>query len=203
MVPGVADGAVDAGVEPATAHVRTLTDAILAARVAQGNDGAAEAELCRRFAPRIRLYGLKHLRDEERARDLVQSVLLAVLQRLRSGPLDEPEHLDRFVLGTCRNLALQVRRTDGRAEPTAPEVLHLIPAPAAADRADLPRVRRCMQRLDLRARTVLYLSFGREKSAEDIARALETTAGNVRVLRHRAVAQLRACVDAAAPEVTS
>ena len=44
---------------------------------------AAEAELCRRFAPRIRLYGLRHLRDEDRARDLVQAVLLAVLQAAR------------------------------------------------------------------------------------------------------------------------
>ena len=31
---------------------------------------AAEAELYRRFAQRIRLYGLRHLRDEDAARDL-------------------------------------------------------------------------------------------------------------------------------------
>src|SRR6185436_18903206 len=37
----------------------------------------AAAELCRRFGPRIRLYGLRHLRDEERAKDLVQAVLVA------------------------------------------------------------------------------------------------------------------------------
>jgi hypothetical protein len=32
---------------------------------------AAESELYRRFAPRVRLYGLRHLRDEDAARDLV------------------------------------------------------------------------------------------------------------------------------------
>lgn len=204
MVPGVPDGAFVDGVPPTPGNVRALTDAVLAGRVAGSlADPEAEAELCRRFAPRIRLYGLKHLRDEERARDLVQSVLLVVLQRLRAGPLDQPEHLDRFVLGTCRNLALQARRADGRADPTAPEELHGIPAPPVAERSDLDRVRRCMKRLELRARTVLYLSFAREKPADEIARVLETTAGNVRVLRHRAVAQLRACVDGGSKEIAA
>src|SRR6266566_5663281 len=67
----------------------------------------AEAELCRRFAPRIRLYGLRHLRDEERARDLVQAVLLAVLVAARAGRIEDPERFDRFVLGTCRNTSMR------------------------------------------------------------------------------------------------
>jgi RNA polymerase sigma-70 factor (ECF subfamily) len=54
---------------------------------------------------------------------------------------------------------------------------------------------RCLHRLDARARTVLHLAFTRDKPAAEIARVLETTAGNVRVLRHRAVAQLRRCLD--------
>jgi hypothetical protein len=39
------------------------------------------------------------------------------------------------------------------------------------------------------------LSFNEERSAEEIAARLETTPGNVRLLRHRAVAQLRRCLD--------
>jgi len=42
---------------------------------------------------------------------------------------------------------------------------------------------------------VVHLSFHEERSAEEIAQRLETTAGNVRVLRHRAVARLRRCLD--------
>ena len=45
-------------------------DATLARRIASAapaTDAAAEAELCRRLAPRIRLYGLKHLRNEAAA----------------------------------------------------------------------------------------------------------------------------------------
>ena len=82
----------------------------IAARAADAP--AAEAELCRRFAPRIRLYGLRHLRDEERARDLVQAVLLAVLQAARAGRIADPERVDRFMLGTSRNVAQRMRESD-------------------------------------------------------------------------------------------
>ena len=75
----------------------------------------AEAELCRRFVPRIYLYGRRHLRDEERARDLVQAVLLVVLQAARAGRMAEPEHADRFMLGTCRHLAARVRTAEARS----------------------------------------------------------------------------------------
>jgi hypothetical protein len=46
-----------------------------------GPGGAAESELYRRFAPRVRWYGLRHLRDEEAARDLVQQVMLLVIEK--------------------------------------------------------------------------------------------------------------------------
>ncbi|MBL9013742.1 MAG: sigma-70 family RNA polymerase sigma factor [Myxococcales bacterium] len=154
-----------------------------------------EAELCRRFAPRIRLYGLKHLRDEERARDLVQAVLVAVIEAARAGRIEEPEHLDRYVLGVCRNLALRVHRTDRRSPELVPtEQLDLAGALPPTDALDASALLHCFAALEQRAQTVLTLSFYRDKSAEEIAAVLATTAGNVRVLRHRAVAQLRDCM---------
>jgi RNA polymerase sigma-70 factor, ECF subfamily len=178
------------------------SDAELARRIAASPEAReaeareAEAELCRRFAPRVRLYGLKHLGSEERARDLVQAVLLAVLQAVRAGRVANLEHVDRFVLGTCRHLALRAREADARAEPTDFTRVEL---PAALPDPDLPldlaALFRCLGELDARARSVLHLSFQRDKSAGEIAQALETTAGNVRVLRHRALARLRACLD--------
>jgi len=155
-----------------------------------------EAELCRRFAPRIRLYGLKHLRDEERARDLVQAVLIAVIEAARAGRIEEPQHLDRFVLGVCRNLALRAHRTERRAPEPVPDdqldINGVLPATAALDAGALLH---CLSALEQRAQTVLMLSFYRDKSADEIAAVLATTAGNVRVLRHRAVSQLRDCME--------
>jgi len=156
---------------------------------------AAEAELCRRFAPRIRLYGLRHLRDQDRASDLVQAVLLAVLQAARGGRIDDPERADRFILGTSRHVAQRMRARDQRTRDdegldqlAAPPVEHEHVATAA--------LVRCMGTLDDRGRRIVMLSFNDERPADEIAALLAISAGNVRVLRHRAIAALRRCLDA-------
>src|SRR6478752_3652606 len=80
-------------------------DATLARRVAAARPGTAteaEAELVRRFAPRVRHFGLRHLRDEPGAADLVQQVMLTTIEQLRAGKLREPERIGSFVLGVCR-----------------------------------------------------------------------------------------------------
>ena len=90
-----------------------LSDADLAPRIAAG-DREAEAELCRRMGPRIRLYGIRHLRSPSAADDLVQHVLLKVLEALRTARLRESDKLSHFVLGTCRMTVLDLRQI-GRA----------------------------------------------------------------------------------------
>jgi RNA polymerase sigma-70 factor (ECF subfamily) len=180
----------------AAGELARASDAELATRVAAAGDEAraAEEEICRRFAPRIRLYGLKHLRSEERARDLVQSVLLALLEALRGGRVDEPARLDRFMLGCCRNLALRMQHADARAEASEMEALD-VAAWLPSDDIDAEALLRCMAGLDTRAHAVVHLSFYCDKSAQEIATLLDTSAGNVRVMRHRAMAQLRHCLE--------
>ena len=164
---------------------------------------AAESELCQRFAPRIRLYGLRHLRDEERARDLVQIVLCALLQALRSGKIDDPEKVDRYVLGTCRNSVQRMRSLDERVQPMADEDLAKLLDDAAltaasvmqTDEPPMSALFRCLDALDLRAKKIVHLTFHDEHSTEAIAAELELTPGNVRVLRHRALRALRSCLD--------
>jgi RNA polymerase sigma-70 factor (ECF subfamily) len=155
----------------------------------------AEGELCRRFAPRIRLYGLRHLRDEERARDLVQAVLLAVLVAARAGRIEDAERIDRFVLGTCRNTSLRMREVDARAALVSDEELDVASFLADTEFIETGALVRCLAALDARARMILMGSFFEERSADQIAAALEMTAGNVRVVRHRAIAALRRCID--------
>lgn len=198
--PGSRDGAaVVVRWYRAPAMKAEASDAALLAAIALGGAGLREAEraLCRRYAARIRLYGLRHLRDEERARDLVQTVLLGVLQAAREGRVREPEQLVRFVLGTCRNAVLRLREIDRRAEPATDEVL------AAAAGTEAPRdpvnaavLLRCLGSLGDRARRVLELSFHEELESDEVATRLALTRGNVRVIRHRALAALRACLDA-------
>src|SRR5580765_68705 len=115
-----------------------LNDAELVLQIGSGIDGEAEAELFRRMAPRIRLYGLRHLRDKHAAEDLAQQVLITTLEALRAGRLREPEKLASFVLGTCRMTVLDLRRNAQRKaallEQFGPDLL--APVESSAPRLD-------------------------------------------------------------------
>src|SRR5262245_15126918 len=171
-----------------------LSDADLAPRIAEG-DREAETEMCRRMGPRIRLYGLRHLRSPAGADDLVQQVLLKVLEALRSTRLREPDKLAHFVLGTCRMTVLDLRRSTQRQE----ELLatfgsDLAPAPPPMPRLDDQQLARCVQALKERERSVVVMTFYDDRTAAETAGSLGISEANVRVIRHRAIQQLRVCM---------
>lgn len=176
----------------------TASDGDLARAIASALPGAAQAEeseLYRRFVRRVRLYGLKHLRDEAAAEDLAQEVLLVTIERLRAGEVRNPEEIGSFVLGTSRMLAGSTARKTRRRETLtaqfhAPE-LYAEPADAPGD---IAVVERCLQVLAERDRRVLLLTFYAEKTSCEIAEALGVTGTVVRVARHRALGRLRDCV---------
>src|SRR5689334_9039348 len=93
-----------------------LSDGELVRQIGRANDAAAEAEFVRRIGPRVRLYGLRHLRAPDAADDLTQHVLLTALQALRENRLREPDKLASFVLGMCRMTAMDFRRNAQRKE---------------------------------------------------------------------------------------
>lgn len=176
-----------------------LDDAELARRVAAAGPhgaGAAEAELYRRLAPRVRLYGRKHLRDDQAAADLVQQVLLMTIERLREGKLREPERLASFVFGMCRMVVLDLRRTQARRERLIATYREDVPAadPSSAPRLDHDRVLHCLEHLPERERSVLVMTFYEDASAQAVASTLGLSEGNVRVIRHRGLQRLRDCV---------
>jgi RNA polymerase sigma-70 factor (ECF subfamily) len=174
-------------------------DAALARRIATAGDridSAAETELYRRLAPRVRLYGLRHLRDPHAAHDLMQHVLLMTLERLRAGKLREPERIASFVLGMCRLVVLDIRRGTWRREQLletygdTTEALES-PEPLTLDR---DRLAACLDALAERERSVVALTFFADKPGDEVAKDLGLSAGNVRVIRHRALARLRDCM---------
>ena len=173
-------------------------DAELARRVAEAapaGDHEAEAELCRRLAPRVRLYGLRHLRNEDAAADLMQQVMLLMIERLRRGDVREPERLASFVFGICRMVVLDQQRGHARRERLLESYGDaLSPPEAAPPDLDHKRLAYCLARLAERERTVLLLTFYDDMPAAALARQLELTPANVRVIRHRALAHLRLCV---------
>jgi RNA polymerase sigma-70 factor (ECF subfamily) len=173
-----------------------FTDVELASNVLEGSPSAAgsEAELCRRFAPRVRAYGRRHLGSEDAACELTQRVLVVMLEKLRRRELRQTESIASFVLGTARHVALGMRRKDARLDPLteADEPWHHPTPPASLDAR---RAATCLEELADRERAVVVLSVFEEQSAEEVAATLAVSAGNVRVLRHRALAALRECFE--------
>lgn len=173
-----------------------ISDAELVRRIGTGGDAESEGELFRRMAPRVRLYGLRHLREEQAAQDLAQQVMLTTIEALRERRLREPEKLASFVLGTCRMTVLDQRRGARRKQrlleqfgaefvsSVAPRLPHL----------DQKQLARCMHALKERDRSVVAMSFYAERTGAEIAASLSITEANVRLIRHRAILQLRDCM---------
>ncbi len=177
------------------------SDGTLARRVAAGSPGAAEAEaeLCRRLGPRLRLYGLRHLRDAAAADDLAQEVLVLMLERLRARRVREPDRLASFVLGACRLVVRNHRRGRRRRDGLLDRFAAVFPRRAEPERLSLDRerLRACLARLAERERTVLVLTFYSEQPSAEIATHLGLRPDHVRTLRHRAFTRLRDCVTGA------
>lgn len=187
------DGDASCGDEPPEARA--------ARRIAAAPPGEAreaEAELYRLLAPRIRRYGLRHLRDADAAADLMQQVMALTIEQLRDGRLREPDRVLSFVLGSCRLTVMAQRRGERRREVLLERYAQALP-PAdlhVAPRLDHERVADCLDRLPERERAVIVLSFLDEQGADAVGAQLGLSPGNVRVIRHRSLDRLRRCVDA-------
>jgi RNA polymerase sigma-70 factor (ECF subfamily) len=156
----------------------------------------AEAAICARYAGRIRAYGRRHLRDDDAAADLVQQVLVAVIEAARADRVEKPERLGAFVLGVCRFTVWDLRRGRRRERRATEGTLPLdVAAEPDVHPVDRMQLERCVGQLAPRSATVIRMSFGEDRPAHEIADLLGLTAGNVRVIRHRALAGLQACLD--------
>jgi RNA polymerase sigma-70 factor (ECF subfamily) len=158
---------------------------------------AAEGVLCRRFAARIRIYGKRHLRDDQSAQDLVQLVLVRVLEALRAGRVEDPDSIGSFVLGTCRNVTFDLRRAERRQRSieSATLAVHTDAAPPQMSEHDVLRLFLCLRQLPERDHQVIRMTFMEDRGTDEVAKRMGLTEGNVRVVRHRALAKLHDCME--------
>jgi len=167
---------------------------------APGRDLEAEAELCRRFAPRIRLYGRRHLRNDAAAADLAQDVLILTLEKLRAGALRDADKLASFIFGTSRQVVIDARRGGSRRERILGTFASTLEESTEdSDPVDTRRLESCLERLAERERSVLIMTFYDDRAAQDVGAALGLSAGNVRVIRHRGIEKLRLCMNGMEP----
>jgi RNA polymerase sigma-70 factor (ECF subfamily) len=74
----------------------------------------------------------------------------------------------------------------------------LAPAPAPGPNLDHEQLARCVQNLKERERAVVIMTFYDEQTSADVSHFLGVSEANVRVIRHRAIHQLRNCLGVAA-----
>lgn len=167
---------------------------------ALAGDRAAEAALCRRFAPAIRTFARRRLRSSEAVEEFTQDVLLVVIQALRTGGVSEPARFAGFVLGVCRNVARERARVrDRRAalwEAYASALEPLASEQPARHADEVALLEDCLSQLSARARDVVRHAYVDGESSREIATRLHLQEGHVRVIRHRALSSLRDCLSA-------
>ena len=190
-------GVTHSGARPLTA----VADGVLARAVAAADSAdaaAAETELYRRFVPRVRVFGLKHLGDRGAADDLTQQVMLVVIIRFRAGEVRDPDQIGSFVLGTCRMTSIGYKRSERRRAALHARFDARDESIDARDdlAVDCARIAPCLAAISERERTILLLSYYVEMPAPEIAAALGMTAGAVGMGRHRALASMRECIEA-------
>ena len=158
-----------------------------------------ERSVCRRLEPVIRLYGMRRLQRRDAVADFVQEALLALVEALREGRVAQPEQVAPYAIGICRNLLRDGRRSSERRRALWQVHGAMIescvePSPYVS-RLGRARLEDCVSKLQRRAREVLQRAFFDDSSNVEIAGQLGLGEGNVRVIRHRAIEQLRSCLE--------
>lgn len=175
----------------------------LVGRAAAG-DRQAESALCHRFEAAVRLFARRRLRTREAVDEFTQDVMLLFIEALRGGRVEDPARLGGFVLGICRNLALdRVRQKERRealwalygAELAAPTTTAAGDPMSQEVSYEVIHLEDCLSQLPQRSRDVVRLAYAEARSADEIADALGTTAVNARVMRHRVLQALRSCMS--------
>tara|TARA_B100000965_G_C19341812_1_gene647764 strand:+ start:67 stop:636 length:570 start_codon:yes stop_codon:yes gene_type:complete len=156
-------------------------------------------DLLERFEGPLLRYARRLLRDEERARDVVQDTFL----RLCEQPRDEVEGKARAWLFTvCRNRAFDVRKKEGRMATNDDERLGAQTSGAPSPVAVAERSETSSQLLELvdelpgKQREVVLLKFQSGCSYKEIAQITQTSVGNVGYLLHVAIKRLRSQLQA-------
>ncbi len=126
----------------------------------------------------------------------MQQVILLTIEKLRDGSVRETDQIASFVLGVSRTMANDLKRRERRQAKLRETFIdpRLFQAPIAVVTIDVDRLHGCLAQLPERERIVVLLTFYADKTSSEVEKELALTDSHVRVIRHRAIERLRACV---------
>ncbi|MBI4239347.1 MAG: sigma-70 family RNA polymerase sigma factor [Deltaproteobacteria bacterium] len=161
---------------------------------ADAEHGTWVAAALARYERRLVAYARRLTGDLERAREIVQEVFLRLWTQPEARVRDR---LAEWLYTVCRNLAIDLRRKEGRMGIMSPESLDTGPAsdasPATAveQRQAVSRLLQCVAALPEQQQEVLRLKFQHDLSYKEIAHITGMTVSHVGVVLHHAVTALR------------
>jgi RNA polymerase sigma factor (sigma-70 family) len=172
--------------------------AALVARVGRG-EAAAEQAFVLRYRRGLVLLLRHWCRDPALAEDLAQEALLITLQRLRTGSLAEPEHLQAFLRRTAHNLLIAGQRRDARRQTsTLGDALPDLPDERGGPEADwtdahlAQLVRQVVAELPVaRDRELLRRHYLEDEDRESLCAEFDLDALHLNRVLHRARTRLR------------
>lgn len=115
--------------------------------------------------------------------------------------IDRTDRLGSFVLTTCRYLVWDENRAEQRRWRDLGEMSPRAIQPPAVTEVERRALEGCVARLDPREREVVLSTYVEDLDAAQIGDRLGLTPGHVRVIRHRALTRLAACLAGDAEEV--
>lgn len=170
-----------------------LPDAEIAELVAraQAGDEASMGQLFERLSDRIYRFFRLRTSDKATAEDLTQTVFLEMIQALPRYKVQRHAKFTTWLFQIARFRLIDHYRKQRKTVPLeeAPEPSH----EPLADRDPLAAiaVEQALRQLPEKYQTVLHLRFREGLSASEVAKIMQTTALNVRVMQHRALRELR------------
>ena len=166
----------------------------------QAGDASSENELARLFYPHVLAMAAGRLNDREKAREIAQEALLAILSALREGRLREPEKLPAFVVGTACNLInSHVRRQFQRPDALplgSKEAIIPDPDPDSGELLFEEEEKRDMvlavlKKLEPADRRILYLTLSEGLNPREIALEMGLKPETIRLRKSRALKRVR------------
>ena len=170
------------------------TDVQLVANIQRGHS-EAETALYERYAPRVYYLALRESRSPHDAEDVRAETFLRVLQAIRGNALRSPEAVASFILGTTRNVLLELysrrRQAGATKEPEPQDLSTPSHEEQFLDSEVQQAIKQTIGRLKPRERDMLRMHFYEELPAEEIARRFGIARERVRLVKSRALHHFR------------
>src|SRR5262245_1782042 len=134
--------------------------------------------------------------DVERAKDVVQETFLRLCKEKRESI---GSHLPQWLFTVCRNLAIDLRKKDGRTEKLEDDEVAAAAVPSFEDKELLDQVLKLVEVLPKNQREIVYLRFQCGFSYKEISEVTRLSAGTVDFLIHTAIDGIRRRIESKHP----